>query len=284
MWHSWRWITVVGFVLCTHFVVAETWSGTGQKAMVASVHPLATKAGLAVMEQGGNAIDAAIATGLTLGVVDGYNSGIGGGCFILIHSADGTITAIDGREMAPSAAHRDLFLKDGKPDTSLSQTGALASGVPGALAAYEQALRKHGKLPLSRVILPAQRIAAEGFVIEDNYARKLSDQRENLLRFEGSKAVFFKDNGELYRTGETLKQPDLAKTYQAIGEQGIDWFYRGPFAQQTAKWMAVNGGVMTTEDFAKYKAIERKPLMTTYREHTIVGFPPRVQVESMLHK
>jgi len=112
--------------------------------MVASVHPLATEAGLNILKQGGNAIDATVAVALTLGVVDGDNSGIGGGCFMLVHRANGSLVAIDGREMAPAAATRDMFIRDGKADSQLSQTGALASGVPGALAAYEFAVNHYG--------------------------------------------------------------------------------------------------------------------------------------------
>ncbi len=121
---------------------------------VASVHPLATQAGLQALQRGGNAVDAAIATALTLGVVDGHNSGIGGGCFILIRAADGHQTCIDGREKAPAQAHHDMFLREGKVDDAASKTGALASGVPGALAAYELALKKHGKLKLADLLRP----------------------------------------------------------------------------------------------------------------------------------
>jgi gamma-glutamyltranspeptidase len=136
-----------------------------RKGMVASVHPLATEAGLNVLKSGGNAIDAAVAVGLTLGVVDGANSGIGGGCFLLIRLANGKIVAIDGRETAPAAATRGMFLRDGKADTQLSQTGALASGVPGELAAFDYAVRKFGKKKLADLVLPAAGIAENGFVV-----------------------------------------------------------------------------------------------------------------------
>src|SRR6476469_5193968 len=131
----------VFFALATQAELA-----TGEHGFVASVNEIATRAGINAMKNGGNAVDAAVATALTLGVVDGYNSGIGGGCFMLIHLKDGKFLAIDGREMAPAAATRDMFLRDGKADTDLSQTGPLASGVPGALAAYDAAIHKAGKL------------------------------------------------------------------------------------------------------------------------------------------
>ena len=141
--------------------------------MVATVHPLATDAGVAVLQSGGNAIDAAVAAALMLGVVDGHNSGIGGGCFILIRTADGKFVAIDGREMAPAKARRDMFVKDGKADPEASQTGALAAAVPGALAAYDHALKKYGRHNLKAALLPAADVAERGFTIDRIYARNL---------------------------------------------------------------------------------------------------------------
>ena len=148
-------------------------SAEARHGMVASVHPVATEAGLRVLKQGGNAIDATVAVALTLGVVDGDNSGIGGGCFMLIHRADGSLVAIDGRETAPAAATPDMFVRNGKADTKLSQTGPLASAVPGALAAYEFAVEHYGKRKLSDLILPAAEIAEKGFALDASYARNL---------------------------------------------------------------------------------------------------------------
>ena len=132
--------------------LASAAPASGKRGAVATVHPLASEAGLQAMQRGGNAVDAAVAAGLTLGVVDGFNSGIGGGCFILIRRADGSVVAIDGRETAPAAASRDMYLRDGKPDPQLSQTGALAIAVPGALAAYKQASRLYGKLAFRELV------------------------------------------------------------------------------------------------------------------------------------
>ena len=130
-------------------------------------------------------------SGLTLGVVDGANSGIGGGCFLLIRLANGKIVAIDGRETAPAAATRDMFLRDGKADTQLSQTGALASGVPGELAAFDYAVRKFGKKKLADLLLPAAGIAENGFVISENYAKRIKSVADELSQFNPSRAVFF---------------------------------------------------------------------------------------------
>src|SRR5205085_1815183 len=129
-------------------------------------HPLATDAGIAALRKGGNAVDAAIAVGLTLGVVDAHNSGLGGGCFILIRRADGKLIAIDGRETAPAKATRDMYLRDGQPQPTLSQTGPLAAATPGALAAYALALNEHGRLKLADLIRPAADLAENGFPLD----------------------------------------------------------------------------------------------------------------------
>jgi gamma-glutamyltranspeptidase/glutathione hydrolase len=243
------------------------------RGMVATVNPLATEVGLNILKSGGNAIDAAVAVGFTLGVVDTHNSGIGGGCFMLIRRANGTIVAIDGREMAPAAATRDMFIRDGKADTRLSQTGALASGVPGEVAAFEYASRKFGKKKWSELLLPAAEIAERGFIVTRGFDGRLQEVVKELAEFEATRAIFFRD-GKPIKPGDTLKQPDLAVTYRAIAGQGSDWFYRGPFAQAAEKWMKANGGIMTAADFANYHIELREPITTTYRGFKIVSFPP----------
>ncbi len=253
---------------------AETSPAAFTHGAVATVQPLASKAALAAMQAGGNAVDGAIAAALTLGVVDGHNSGLGGGCFIVIRSADGAVTAIDGREMAPAAASRDMYVIDGKLNTEASQTGPLASGVPGALAAYALALKKHGKLSLAEVAKPAADLAERGFPIDAVYARKLVAMLPQLKKYAATAKVLLHDDGTALKEGETLVQKDLAATLRAIAMEGPDWFYRGPFAAKTAAWMAENGGLMTAADFANYAAIEREPLRTKYRGYEIIGMPP----------
>src|ERR1043166_9710942 len=232
--------------------------------MVASVHPLATEAGLKVLQQGGNAVDATVAVALTLGVVDGHNSGIGGGCFMLIRRANGSLIAIDGRETAPAAASRDMFVRQGKADAELSQTGALASGVPGALAAYEYAVRQFGKKALKDLLLPAAGIAEKGFQLDASYAHRLKLVADDMARFDSSRAVFFKD-GKPLAQGDLLKQTDLAATYRAIAARGSAWFYRGQFAVSVEAWMRQNGGLLTARDFRNYKIPLRQPINTSYR-------------------
>lgn len=246
---------------------------SGEHGAVASVNEIASRAGIEAMQHGGNAVDAAVAVALTLGVVDGFNSGIGGGCFILIRQPNGKFLAIDGREMAPAAATRDLFLRDGKADSQLSQLGALAIGVPGALAAYDTAIRRAGKLTLREHLLNAAKVAEEGFTLNRQYAQVLSHMAGELVKFEGSRAVLLKD-GKPYEIGEILKQPDLAKTYRAVAENGIAWFYGGPFASATERWMKSNGGIMTADDLKNYRVEIREPIFTEYHGHKVVSFPP----------
>ena len=255
----------------------QTHTATSEKNMVASVHPLATQAGLQAFKDGGNAVDAAVATALTLGVVDGFNSGIGGGCFILIRTSDGEFFAIDGREMAPAAAHAKMYVEAKSKFKHPSQTGPLASGVPGALAAFYEAATKHGKLKFSKLIEPGAKIADEGFELSAAYTGRLNQAQKAMRQFPGSLDIFFRESDgkhSPYATGETLKQKDLAQTYRNISSLGPSWFYNGPFATATEAWMKDNGGIMTSRDFANYHTVNRKPIRTTYRGFEIVGFPP----------
>lgn len=241
---------------------------------VATVNPLATDAALDALARGGNAVDAAVAAALTLGVVDGHNSGIGGGCFILLRLANGRMVAIDGREMAPGRASRDMYLRDGKPQPELAAVGPLAVAVPGALAAHEEAVRHYGRLKLADLLRPAADLAEHGFAVDRVLAGAIRHTAPQLARFEGSRAVLLKADGAPYRQGETLKQADLARTYRAVADRGTGWFYRGPFAQQVGVWMATHGGIITAEDLGRYTTRRREPLATNYRQWTIVGFPP----------
>lgn len=249
-------------------------AAVAEHGMVATVQPLATRAGVEAMRRGGNAIDAAVAAGLMLGVVDGHNSGIGGGCFMLIRLADGRFIAIDGRETAPKAATHDMYIRAGKADTSLSQTGALASATPGALAAYEYAVRNFGKRPLKEHLGAAADVAEKGFAIDSKYAGKIASAAKDLARFPASSAIFLKADGSPLKEGETLKQPDLARSYRAIGEEGIRWFYEGACAEAAARWMQENGGILTAADLRDYRIELREPILTTYRGYRIASFPP----------
>jgi gamma-glutamyltranspeptidase/glutathione hydrolase len=270
-----RKFSVVLLVLAVfHSTVALCQSAVGRHGAVATVDRLASQAGIDAMKKGGNAVDAAVAAALTLGVVNSYNSGLGGGCFILIRSAKGELACLDGRETAPAAASRDMYIRHGAVIPGLSETGALASGTPGELAACEMALKSWGKLPLKEHLLAAAQIAEEGFPISGPYAAALRSQAAQLARFPSSAAVFLNPDGSPRKEGGILKQPDLARTYRAIAENGTGWFYGGPFAQAVEKWMRENQGLLTASDFQRYHALAREPIQTTYRACTIVSFPP----------
>jgi gamma-glutamyltranspeptidase / glutathione hydrolase len=255
-------------------VAALAAPATTTNGIVATVHPRATEAAVRAFERGGNAIDAAVAAALTLGVVDGHNSGIGGGCFMLIRTPTGKFFALDGRETAPAAARRDMFVRHGKADPKLSQTGALAAGIPGSLAVYEHAVNQYGRLSLDSHLLAAAKIAEQGFAIDRTYANRLVGTAAELRQFAETRKVFLNADGSPWRAGEVLRQPELAESYRAIAEQGTAWFYRGPFARATELWMRAHGGLISAKDFADYKFVPREPLRTRYRGYEIVGFPP----------
>ncbi len=270
--NSLRWPSVRALFLS--LMVGPLSSLHATEGFVTSVQPLATQAGLDALRAGGNAIDAAAAVALTLGVVDGHNSGIGGGCFFLARLADGTFIALDGRETAPAKAARDMYLKDGQVVSELSKTGPLASATPGALAVYEEAVRKHGKLPFAKAFSAGIHHAEQGFPIDRVYAKKLAGQVTNLALFPSSKAIFLKSDGSPYLEGETIVQKDLAESYRQMAENGPIWFYQNTFPKTVQKYMKANGGILSAKDFQEYQIQERTPLTSSYRGWTILGFPP----------
>lgn len=241
---------------------------------VATVHPLATQAAIDALNNGGNAVDAAVAAAFTLGVVDGHNSGIGGGCFALVHWANGKVEAIDGREMAPAAATSDMYIRDGKVDSSLSKTGVLAIGIPGSVAALEYLNQQGGKLSLDKLVSPAADLAENGFPMDRVYATRLSRAAGSIGKFPSSAEILLDDSGKPWSAGHHLVQTDLSKTYRGIAKQGAKYFYQGEFAEQVGKWMPKNEGIITAKDFANYELKIRQPVKTTYRDYTIYGFPP----------
>jgi gamma-glutamyltranspeptidase/glutathione hydrolase len=246
----------------------------GERGMVATGHPLATEAAVNVLKRGGNAIDAAVAAGLTLGVVDGHNSGIGGGCIMMIRLANGRVVVLDGREMAPLSATRDLFIRGATVDLNASQMGPLAVAVPGALLTYNFAAGNFGRLPLRDPLVRAAALAEGGFAIDAAYSERLTENASFLIQNPDAHALFFHQDGTPLRPGETLRQPDLARTYRGIAQQGISYFYTGPFAISTTRWMAENGGILNEVDLAAYVVGIREPVASTYRGRAIAGFPP----------
>ena len=243
------------------------------KGAVASVNPLATQIGLDILSEGGNAVDAAIAVAFALGVVDSHNSGIGGGCFIVARLANGDILAIDGREIAPALAHRDMYIREGELLPELSKTGALASGIPGSVLALYELQKAGGKLNYSDVIAPSIPLAENGFPVDKNLAKRLSRAHDSLAKFPASKAIFINEEAD-YKAGEILVQKDLARTYGNLAQYGPDYFYKGKFAASVEEWMKQNSGIITAKDFANYRTLRRTPVRSDFHGYEIYGFPP----------
>ena len=242
-----------------------------QKAMVVSVHSLATDAGLDIMRQGGNAVDAAVATGFALAVVHPQAGNIGGGGFMLIRMADGKLHFIDYREKAPSAATADMcWDKQGNVIPDLSIVGYKAIGVPGSVAGMAMAERKWGKLGLQKVMAPAIELAKNGFPLPREYAREFQSKR--MAQFAESRRIFQRE-GNFYQTGDTFKQPELARTLERIAANPDD-FYHGELAKQIASAIQKGGGIVTAQDLANYEAKEREPIHGTYRGYDIYSAPP----------
>ncbi|MFH1012019.1 MAG: gamma-glutamyltransferase, partial [bacterium] len=230
---------------------------------------------MSVLKDGGNAVDAAVATALALGVTEGYSSGLGGGCFILIRMANGEMAAIDGRETAPLQATRDMYVpKDSLSPADLSMTGVLACGVPGELAALDLALKMHGRLPLSRVIRGAIALADTGFPISQFYWERLEYNKAKLGLFPSTKAIFFTGDTTVLQWGERLVQKDLAATMRAIEAGGIDTFYNGVIAQRIVDYVTSQGGILSRADFEAYRPRVRKPVVGTYHGFEVLSMPP----------
>src|SRR5437868_4859646 len=242
-----------------------------QKAMVVSIHELASNAGVEMLKAGGNAIDAAVATGFALAVVHPQAGNIGGGGFMLIRMADGTVHFLDYREKAPAAATADMYWdKLGNVIPDLSIIGYKAIGVPGSVAGMVEAEKKWGKVGLRKVMAPAIRLAKEGFPLPWEYAREFQSKR--LAQFPESRRIFQRD-GNFYQTGEVFKQPELARTLERIASNPSD-FYRGDLAKQIVNAIQKGGGIVTAEDLANYEVTEREPVHGTYRGYDIYSAPP----------
>src|SRR6185437_11594679 len=241
-------------------------------AMVVSNNELASAAGVEILRRGGNAVDAAVATGFALAVTFPQAGNIGGGGFMVIRMADGRMAALDYREMAPLSATRDMYVDSTGHLTMKGRVGPLASGVPGAVAGMAEALRKYGTLPLSTVMQPAIRLAAEGFPVDSALSGALMGAQKLLMPFEG--ASLFYPGGRALAPGARLVQPDLARTLRLIAEQGPAAFYTGAVADSLVAEMKRDGGNITAADLANYKAEWRTPIVGTYRGDTLVAMPP----------
>ncbi len=252
-----------------------------QNGMVVTAEPIATQIGVEVLKQGGNAIDAAVTIGFVMAVTYPHAGNIGGGGFMLIHSAKQVI-AIDYRQTAPALAHRDMFLdKKGNVDSQLSRFSHLSAGVPGTVAGLALALEKYGTLSLAEALAPAIQLAEEGFVISPNFSRYIKQRAERFEPWAASRAVFLKPDGGFYEAGDLLVQKDLAKTLTAIANNGIKAFYEGEIAELIVKEMATHGGLISQKDLANYQPVIRQPVYGTYRNYQIASMSPPVRAVSI---
>jgi len=258
--------------LCSVSVLAD---GPG-RAAVATPHPAATAAAREILQQGGNAFDAAIAVSAALAVVEPYGSGLGGGGFFLLRQPGDPVAYrfIDARERAPARATADMYLKDGKVQPGLSINGPLAAAIPGLPAALDELAARYGKLPLKNTLAPAIRLANQGFSVDRIY-RDRAQMRLAAMRDDAETARLFLAQGEVPAPGALVRQPELAATLQRLAEQGRDGFYRGPVAARLVQEVKGAGGIWSLDDLSGYRVVERAPLR--YRladQRELISAPP----------
>ena len=263
------------------FLVSAVFSEGGRtpvrakNGIVSSASRLASEAGLEALKQGGNAVDAAVATAFALAVTWPSAGNIGGGGFLVYHGANGHATTFDFREKAAIAATESMYLgADGRVANNSNHIGMLAVGVPGTVAGLYKAHQELGSLPWEDLVGPALEMAREGipltYSLQTGFVRSASRFRQ----YPSSAKKFFKSDGSFYELGESWKQPDLAHTLELIQRNGKDGFYRGENAKRLADFMAANGGLITEEDLEQYEAIEREPIRGSYRGFDIISMPP----------
>ena len=242
-----------------------------EKAMVVSAREEASKIGIEIIQKGGNAFDAMMATEMALAVAFPFAGNLGGGGFMVYRMADGSIGSLDYREKAPLAASKDMYLdEEGNFLSELSTKGALASGVPGTIAGVFAAQQKFGKLSPSEILEPVIQLAENGFVVTQAQADRLNRSRQTFIEVNGPETFFANE----IQAGDTLKIPVLAQTLKRIAENGRDEFYKGETAKILAKHMQEKGGIITEEDLASYEAVWRDPVDFTYRGHRVISMAP----------
>jgi len=263
---------MLAFAFCVQALAGNVMHPThAPKAMVATVHPEASKAGVAIMQQGGNAVDAAVAIGFALAVVYPEAGNIGGGGLMLFRRPDGEVHFLDYREKAPAKATANMYLDSkGNVVPDMSTVGYKAIAVPGSVAGLAYAQQHWGKLSLKQVMEPAIRLARDGFVLEYDQTRSFQDS--DLAKFPESHRIFQRD-GNYYQPGEVFKQPELAKTLERIADNPDD-LYHGTMARELAAVLQKGGGLITADDLAHYEVKERQPVRGTYRGYEIISAPP----------
>jgi gamma-glutamyltranspeptidase / glutathione hydrolase len=269
-----KFLIVAIAVLCLSITTGATSVPVrAQKGMVASQSEIASRIGADVIRDGGTAVDAAVATAFALAVVHPTAGNIGGGGFMVYRPASGGAAAYDFREAAPAGSSPTMFLKDGKYSAEVHHNSHLSVGVPGTVAGLHLAWKEQGKLPWKRLVDPAVVLARDGFTVTDGLSRSLRNALRQMQKYPASVAQFSK-SGVPYEPGDTLKQPDLARTLERIAAQGPAGFYEGETALALEKEMREHGGLITRQDLKNYKAVRRSPITGTYRGYEIISMPP----------
>ncbi|MFA9452309.1 MAG: gamma-glutamyltransferase [Candidatus Aminicenantaceae bacterium] len=247
---------------------------TARKGMVVAAHPLAAQAGLEILERGGNAIDAAVATALALNAAEPFASGIGGGGFMVLYLAkENRVTVINFREKAPAASFPEMFHQDGEINLQRRRTHGLAVAVPGALAGWTHALAAYGTLTLAEVVGGAIRIAEQGYEVSSTFSKANKDEYEKLLQNDGEDSLYL-NHGFPFESGDSFRNPELARFLQRLAERGAEDFYSGETASRIVEAVQAAGGVMTLEDLAAYQPQEYIPLSGSYGEYTLYSTLP----------
>ena len=263
---------------------AETPVARGTGGAAATISEQATQSAIAILDQGGNAVDAAVAAAATLGVTDPFSCGIGGGGFMVVYLAkDRRVITIDHRETAPAATTPALFIEDGKEmDFDTAIASGLSVGVPGTVRGWHEALQRYGSMSLAQVLAPAITVAEEGFTVDANFSRLAEVNERKFNRFPATAALYLR-HGRAIPAGTLLRNPDLARTYRLLADGGVDAFYAGPLASAivdtvnrppTAPGVSVRGSRMTLADLANYEARLRLPVHSTYRGYDLYGMAP----------
>ena len=252
----------------------QPYNYSAENAMVVAAHPLAARAGVKTLQEGGNAVDAAVATALALNATEPFASGIGGGGFMVIYtSAEEKVTVINYREKAPSRAAPDMFIENGEVNNAWRRSHGLAVAVPGALSGWTYALKKYGTMTLSDVIQEAVKIAEEGFSVSKTFSKINKDQFEKLLANAGESSCYLNE-GFPYEPGDTFRNPDLANFLKTIAKKGADEFYTGETAGKIVAAVKAKGGIITREDLADYSPVEHPPTIGKYKQYTLFTTRP----------
>ena len=250
-------------------------SAAGVHGMVVSESEDAARAGIEILKQGGNAVDAAVATALAVGVTNPASCGIGGGGFMLIYMAKAHgFYALDYRETAPLKARPDMYMRNGKPDEDLARDGILGVGVPGEIAGIDAALRRFGTMKFQQIAAPAEKLAGDGYVASDHLAKEIAMLAPKLKSDPGLAQVFLKPDGSPFKPGETIVAKNLAATLKSLGDDPVAKYYHGEVAAALVEFMKAHGGLISTEDLANYRPDWRDPIRRRYEGYEVYAMPP----------